>query len=107
MITLRYKSPVCFLQLSLALQREKGAIRHRTSDFFAHFCLSVTRRRSNIYVVVVVVLVAVGGDDGVRQLQTDPMRVEGNIRDEITQRSTSRGRPRPELCLPSANLFSR
>lgn len=105
MITLRYKSPVCFLQLSLALQREKGAIRHRTSDFFAHFCLSVTRRRFNIYVVVV--LVAVGGDDGVRQLQTDPMRVEGNIRDEITQRSTSRGRPRPELCLPSANLFSR
>ena len=31
-------------------------------------------------------------DDGVRQLQTDPMRVEGNIKDGITQRSTSRGR---------------
>ena len=31
-------------------------------------------------------------DDGVRQLQTDPMRVEGNIRDEMTQRSTSRCR---------------
>ena len=35
-------------------------------------------------------------DDGVRQLQTDPMRVEGNIKDGITQRSTSRGSQRAE-----------